>query len=352
MSRLVSSFALVDLALVVDGEENRRYGDNQEHHCDRRSEDREEVAALDVHVAHEVLFAHRSKDERQQDRAERELILVHQPADDAEDHAHAHVEHVLVDGERAQQGDDQNDRVEHLLFDRDDLREEADAQAADNQHRQVRQHQRRKDLVDGRQLADVHHRARLNALHDEGAQQDGGDGVTRNTEGQQRDHSAAGAAVVRGLGGGNAVRDARAPKLRMLAQALVEAVGNEHGDVAARARNRTDEGADDAAGEDVRPNLLDGLPIRQNVGNLFVRAFLLLFAADDALNARDNLSNREQTDQRRDELEAFQQTRLLIGDEARDAVGRVKTDRAEQHAEERAHKTLGDGLAGDGDDNG
>ena len=72
----MSSLALVNLALVVDGEENRRYGDNQEHHRNRRSEDCEEVAALNVHVAHEVLFAHRSKDEREQNRAERELILI------------------------------------------------------------------------------------------------------------------------------------------------------------------------------------------------------------------------------------------------------------------------------------
>ena len=108
---LVSRLALIDLALVVDGEEDRAHRDNHEHHRDRRGEDREEVAALNVHVAHEVLFAHRSKDQRQQDRAERELILVHQPADHAEDHAHTHVEHVLVDGERAQQGDDQNDRA-------------------------------------------------------------------------------------------------------------------------------------------------------------------------------------------------------------------------------------------------
>ena len=138
----------------------------------------------------------------------------------------------------------------------------------------------------------------------------------------------------------------------MLAQALVEAVGDEHRDVAARARNRADEGADDAAGEDVRPDGLDGLPIRQHVGDLFVRAFLLFLAADDALDARDDLGHREQTDQRRDELEAFQQAGLLIGDKARDAVGRVEADGAQQHAEEGAHKTLGDGLAGDGDDHG
>ena len=138
----------------------------------------------------------------------------------------------------------------------------------------------------------------------------------------------------------------------MLAQALVEAVGDEHCDVTARARNRADKGADDAAGEDVRPDGLDGLPIRQHVCDLFVRAFLLFLAADDALDARDDLGHREQTDQRRDELEAFQQAGLLIGDEARDAVGRVEADGAQQHAEEGAHKTLGDGLAGDGDDHG
>ena len=143
-------------------------------------------------------------------------------------------------------------------------------EAADDQHAEVCQHQSCEHAVDGRQLGDVHHGAGGDALHDEGTQQDGGDGVTGDAQRQQGDHSAAGAAVVGGLGSSNAVGDAGAVQLGVLAGGLAGAVGNEDGDVTACAGDGADEGADEAAGEDVGPDLLDGLPIGQDVGDLLV----------------------------------------------------------------------------------
>lgn len=102
----------------------------------------------------------------------------------------------------------------------------------------------------------------------------------------------------------------------MLAGGLAGAVGNEDGDVTACAGDGADEGADEAAGEDVGPDLLDGLPIGQDVGDLLVGLLLMLFAADNALNAGDDFRDSEQTDQSGDELEAIQQAGLLGGDEA------------------------------------
>ena len=55
----------------------------------------------------------------------------------------------------------------------------------------------------------------------------------------------------------------------------------------------------------------------------------MLFAADNALNAGDDFRDSEQTDQSGDELEAIQQSGLLGGDEAGDAVGGVEADGAE-----------------------
>ena len=93
------SGALVDLALVIDRVDDNEDGYACKDHCDGRSGDGEEVAALDVHVTHEVLLAHGSQNEGQQDGRKRELVLVHQPADDAEGDTDAHIKGILVDGE-------------------------------------------------------------------------------------------------------------------------------------------------------------------------------------------------------------------------------------------------------------
>ena len=65
--RGVCSSTLVDLALVVDRVDDDQNSDRCKDHCDGRSGDGEEVAALDVHVTHEVLLAHGSQNEGQQD---------------------------------------------------------------------------------------------------------------------------------------------------------------------------------------------------------------------------------------------------------------------------------------------
>lgn len=107
----VCSGALVDLALVIHREQDDQNGHNGKDHGNGRGGDGKEVAALDVHVTHEVLLAHGSQNEGQQNGRQGELVLVHQPADDAEGDTDAHVKGILVDGESTQQGDDQNDGV-------------------------------------------------------------------------------------------------------------------------------------------------------------------------------------------------------------------------------------------------
>ncbi len=106
----------VDLPLVEHGENDGTDSHHQEDHGDGGLEDIEDLAVMDVHEADEVLLAHGTQDQGQQNGGEGELVLVHEPAEHAEGHAHANVEHALVNGERAQQGDDQDDRVEHGLL--------------------------------------------------------------------------------------------------------------------------------------------------------------------------------------------------------------------------------------------
>ena len=343
---------LVDLALIIHREHDDQNGHSGKDHGDGRGGDGKEVAALDVHVADEVLFAHGSQNESQQNGRKRELVLIHQPANDAEGYANAHIKGIFVDGEGTQQRDDQNDGVQHLFLHRNDLGKEADAQTAYSQHTEVCQHQSRKHAVNGGQLSDIHHGARGDALHDKGTQQDRGDGVAGNTQRQQRDHSTAGAAVVGRLGSSNAVGDTGAVQLRVLAGRLAGTVGDEHRNITACTGDSTDEGADKAAGKDVGPDLTDGFEIRQHIGDLFLRLLLLLLAADDALHAGDDLGDGEQTDQCGDELEAVQQAGLLGGDKARDAIGGIQTYGTQQHTKEGADQTLCHRFAGDGNDDG
>lgn len=98
-SRFVCSFPLVDLLLV-----DERVNDNC--NCNDKEGDRNgvmqnstEVAVVQVHKADEVFFAHRPENQGKKNRRERELILVHDPADHAESNADADIEDILVNGE-------------------------------------------------------------------------------------------------------------------------------------------------------------------------------------------------------------------------------------------------------------
>ena len=135
-------------------------------------------------------------DQRQQDRGQGELILVHQPADHAEQDADTDVKHVLVDGKRTQQGHDQDNRIQHALLQRNDLREHAHARAAQSAASRGLLASARQRPCTPRKPGDITSRTGLDALHDEGAEQDGPDGAARYAEGEQRDHCAAGAAVI------------------------------------------------------------------------------------------------------------------------------------------------------------
>ena len=106
------------------------------------------------------------------------------------------------------------------------------------------------------------------------------------------------------------------------------------------AGQHADEGADDAAGEDVGPDLFDGLAVGQDAGDLFgglaVRA---LAPGDDALNTGDDFRYGEEADQYRDKAQAALETCDAEG-ETLLCVGRVHADGAQQHPEEGAHQSL------------
>ena len=71
-----SGWFLVDLALIIHREHDDQNGHSGKDHGDGRGGDGKEVAALDVHVADEVLFAHGSQNESQQNGRKREPPLI------------------------------------------------------------------------------------------------------------------------------------------------------------------------------------------------------------------------------------------------------------------------------------
>ena len=82
---LVLGFEAVDLSLVEDGEDDGAHGDHEEAHGDGVGEYGPEVSVVEVHKAHEVLFAHGPENQRQKNGREWELVFVHQPSDDTEE---------------------------------------------------------------------------------------------------------------------------------------------------------------------------------------------------------------------------------------------------------------------------
>ena len=93
----------------------------------------------------------------------------------------------------------------------------------------------------------VQQRAGLEPMDDEGAQQDGRDGVAGHPQGQERNHGAAGAAVVGRFGSRHAFNHTGTELFRRLGGALGFAVGDKGCDVPARTGNGADEGTDNAA---------------------------------------------------------------------------------------------------------
>ena len=323
---LLFRYPTVDLFLVMDGEQDRRDTHDEEAHRDGAVEDLKEIPIIHIDEAHEVLFAHRTQNQGKEDGGEREFVFVHQPSYYAEEDADSDIEDVLVNGERAEQRDDEDDRIEHLLFHGDDFREEANTEAADQEHRKVGQHQGGKDFVHGRKLVDVHHGTWLDSLHDKGSQKNRRNGIPRDAEGEQGDHRPAGAAVVRGFRGGNSVRDPGTPFFRMPGEAFVKAVGDEYGDIAARAWDGPDEGSDDAAKKDVRPDRSNRFSVGKHPRDLLMGGFLFLLVIDDALHASDDFRHRKKPDQDRDEGKAGKKG-AEVEDEALRPIGGILANR-------------------------
>ncbi|CAN3974873.1 23S rRNA (pseudouridine(1915)-N(3))-methyltransferase RlmH, partial [Dysosmobacter welbionis] len=159
---------------------------------------------------------------------------------------------IVIDGISADHTEDKHNGVQPLHRYQADFGEDADSTIAQQAHEDVGHKQRDNDGVDIHRLGAEKQRSRCNALHHQGTQHDGCDGVTRDAQGQQWDHGAAGDSIVGGLGSGDAFGSTMAELLRMLGPAFGLVIADPGGDIAAGSGNGADNGADNGAHQDRR----------------------------------------------------------------------------------------------------
>lgn len=121
------------------------------------------------------------------------------------------------------------------------MREDAAAAEPDEEHEELYDDEAGKEGVGHRRIFREKLRSRLEALDDEAAHEDGGDGFTRDAESQRRDERAAGDGVVRCFGARNAFDGAVSEFLRCLGELLRGIVSEEAGDGCACARKDADD---------------------------------------------------------------------------------------------------------------
>lgn len=119
--------------------------------------------------------------------------------------------------------------------------EDAAAAETDEEHEELDDDEAGKEGVGHRCVLGEELRPGLEALDDEAAHEDGGDGFTRDAESQCRDEGAAGDGVVRCFGARNAFDGAVSEFLRCLGELLRGIVSEEAGDGCACARKNADD---------------------------------------------------------------------------------------------------------------
>lgn len=125
------------------------------------------------------------------------------------------------------------------------MREDAAAAESDEEHEELYDDEAGKEGVGHRRIFREKLRSRLEALNDEAAHEDSGDGFTRDAESQRRDERAAGDGVVRSFGARDAFDGAVSKFLRCLGELLGSIIAEEAGDGGARARKNADDVPDE-----------------------------------------------------------------------------------------------------------
>ena len=226
---------------------HKRRAEGEHHHQQNHAGDRlgDEVrpaaAGNDQRAAH-VLFHGAAQQQAQNQRTGREPVHLEEEAQRAHGQHEDDVGEAVVDAVGAHDAQHGNRRPDGRLGDVQDLRRDLRRQKANDQERDVRQHHQDHDLRGKDRIGGEHGGARGQAVHGQGAQQNRGDGVARQAEGQHGGHRAADNAVVGRGGNREALAGALAVQVAFLTHLLGVAPADDGGNVAAGCRNRADKG--------------------------------------------------------------------------------------------------------------
>src|SRR5699024_8672987 len=130
----------------------------------------------------------------------------------------------------ADHADDQDHGIEQLVGDQRHLGPQVGHVQVHDQQQHVSDKHTGGDAPDKVGVVLVQQGAGIQAVHDEGAQQNGNRGGAGDAQGEQGDQSGAGVGVVGRLGTGDALNGAVAEAAGVLGRLLLHGVGDEGGD--------------------------------------------------------------------------------------------------------------------------
>lgn len=228
------------------------------------------------------------------------------------------------------------------------MREDAAAAESDEEHEELYDDEAGEEGVGHRRIFREKLRSRLEALDDEAAHEDGGDGFTRDAESQRRDERAAGDGVVRCFGACDAFDGAVSKFLRCLGELLGGIVAEEAGDGGARARKDADDVPDEPGADDGRRDLFQFMGFEQYGVFEFHDAAALF---DGFFHEDEDLGHGEEADHRAGDVDAVVE---FVDAEhiALRSFHRIHADGGEDEAEGAAHEALDHGAGGDAGDDG
>ena len=161
----------------------------------------------------------------------RDRIVVpdHDIPDEPEEHAGDRIEDIVVDGVRADHAGDEDQGDQETAVNVDDLGEEPGEHESQDHENDIRRDHPGEDLMDEIQVILEQERTGLEIVNGEGAHQDRGGGVARQSQREHGQDVPTGAGVLRALGGSHPLQDAGPEELRMLGGSLGLAVADEAG---------------------------------------------------------------------------------------------------------------------------
>src|SRR5215207_50294 len=232
--------------------DGRRQHEDQHYEDEQRQRDGaldkgHKVAIGDAQSPAQVLLGQDAEDERQHRRRHRDVVTLHQVADQPETEQHQHVEDAEVQRVGAEHRERYHPRVEHRRGRLEQLGEQADERKIENEQHDVADIHAGDDCPDQLRVGVEELRPRLQPVHHEDEQEQGRRGRARNAEREQRHHGTAHARVVGRLRPCNALYGPPPELLGVLREPLFEAVGEEGGERRTYARQHAYEEAEDAS---------------------------------------------------------------------------------------------------------